>query len=135
MKNKLPPHLQEKLAENIEKKCEEHFISRLTGVNDIPISLALQTGYDVGAKESADLIYSLIMQELGPVVEALEFYGEHEHWKTIEHCESESKIRIDAKDFDAEIYEGQLVFHAGKISREALKHLKERVLNEERTGG
>lgn len=56
--------------------------------------------------------------------EALEFYADIERWKTVEHCELKSKIRIDAADFDAKIDNDMMYFIAGKRARQALKDVE-----------
>lgn len=56
---------------------------------------------------------------------ALEFYGEKDRWKSVKNCEEESKIRIDAADFDIEVIETRMVFVGGKQARQALKEIGE----------
>ena len=57
--------------------------------------------------------------------EALSFYADIERWKTVEHCELKSKIRIDAADFDAKIDNDMMYFIAGKMARQALKDVED----------
>lgn len=53
--------------------------------------------------------------------EALNFYADESRWKTVEHCELDSKIRIDAEDFDTKTLEPIMIFVGGKRARQALK--------------
>ena len=107
---KLPPHLQEKLTDAAYSyEAPRHFNCYGCCQSDSDYEKSFESGYLKA--------YSDILQELGPVVEALEFYKEKSH------CED------NCRSNDGAFMRCNCGFEAGdKVHRQALKHLKERFL-------
>ena len=115
MTSNIPPHLQEKMDKQAEKQSE-----RLT--SSLVDADSRVRHFKAGYRQA----YTDIMRELGPVVKALE---------KLSKSGDGSHVSRRASCFDS-IDDLQTEFLERKsMSREALKHLKERILPEERTGG
>ena len=117
MENKspnLPPHLQEKL----DDKAEEFEYKTNVGrdcYNCNGYSIGLTEGFKAGYQQA----YSDLMKELGPVVEALE-----------------SVLKLNPRQDDyGDFYEPAHVIPVKAKALGSIKHLKERILPEERTVG
>lgn len=107
----LPPHLREKMEQEITS------LGMTYDKNNNPDVFSPWT-YEKAYQQA----YADILQELGPVVETLRLIA---------------AIHCDYRVFDSETHERliECIVADTDAAREALKHLKERILTEERNGG
>lgn len=137
----LPPRLQEKLDDKAEEfECKTNVGRDCYNCNGY--SIGLTEGFKAGYRQA----YSDILQELGPVVEAISFYADMNSWSNKAAPSDFIYNTIDEDDLGVGDFEQSCgpnhvlnsfsdSNNGGRRAREALKHLKERILTQEGTGG
>ena len=139
----LPPHLQESIEEKFRIKCfsgsEWHHNSQTAiTISKHSNSYLLELeGYISGYRQA----YADILQELGPVVNAISFYVDMDSWSENKQKESIydviDKDDLGVGDFEQSCGPNHVLNsisdsnNGGRMARESLKHLKERILNVE----
>ena len=120
----LPPHLQEKINQFFEKEWQYQQGAVFLKRDEIYAHRKELAQYFYS--KAYEQAYSDIMQELGPVVSALGLYANWANWNA-----NETFTKSDYEEIE---FHGNPNFKlkiGGRLSREALKHLKERILNVE----